>query len=193
MASKKKNVPTPPAHLLSILRSIWQWRWPIGYVTVAGTVLAIIVSLLLPEYFTSNTTFLTISPDQVSIDGVFGNNNGRIQFYGTGDDIDRLMAVAESDALVDHMVKQFNLYEVYDIDSTKQKAPVYVRKEYLGLYDVKNTQRDAIELAISDKDPQRANAMARAAREEINRISLDLIRGTQERSAAGLRDEVSNR
>lgn len=187
-----KGIPVP-THLVGVLRSIWQWRWPIISVTIGGIILAVIISLLLPVYFTSSTAFLTISPDQVSIDGVFGNNNSRIQFYGTGDDIDRLMAVAESDALVDHMVEAFYLYKVYDIDSTKQKAPVYVRREFLSLYEVKKTPRDAIELSISDKDPIRAAAMTRAAREKINEISLDLIRATQERSAAGLRDEVKNR
>ncbi len=193
MASDNTQASSAPTHLVGVLRSIWQWRWPIVYVTAAGTLMAIIISLLLPEYFTSRTAFLTISPDQVSIDGVFGNNNSRIQFYGTGDDIDRLMAVAESDALVDYMVEAFNLYQVYDIDSTKQKAPVYVRREFLSLYEVKKTPRDAIELSLSDKDPVRAAAMARAAREQINTISLNLIRATQERSAAGLRDEVKNR
>lgn len=193
MASTSKSTNPAPLHLISVLRSLWQWRKPIIYVTLAGTILAVIISLLLPEYYTGRTAFLTISPDQVSIDGVFGNNNSRIQFYGTGDDIDRLMAVAESDALVDQMVEQFHLYKVYDIDSTKKKAPVYVRREFLNLYDVTKTPRDAIELEISDRDPIRAAAMARAAREEINKISLDLIRGTQERSAAGLRSEVENR
>ncbi|WP_020567802.1 Wzz/FepE/Etk N-terminal domain-containing protein [Neolewinella persica] len=193
MASDTKSTKPAPPHLIGVLRSLWQWRMPIIYVTLAGTLLAVIISLLVPEYYTSRTAFLTISPDQVSIDGVFGNNNSRIQFYGTGDDIDRLMAVAESDALVDQMVQKFHLYKAYDIDSTKKKAPVYVRREFLGLYDVTKTPRDAIELEISDRDPIRAADMARAAREEINKISLELIRGTQERSAAGLRSEVQNR
>jgi len=194
MASGKKITPSPPPHLLSVLRSLWQWRRPIAYVTLAGTLLAIIISLLLPNYFTASTTFLAISPDQNSIDGVFGKQGGgHVDFYGTGDDIDRLMSVAESDELVDFMVTQFSLYKVYEIDSTKTKAPVYVRREYLSLYDVTKTPRDAIELELSDKDPVRAAAMARAARVKINEISLNLIRGTQRRSAEGLRSEVNNR
>lgn len=193
MASETNRANPAPPHLIGVLRSLWQWRKPILYVTLAGTLLAVVISLLLPEYFTSKTSFLTISPDQVSIDGIFGNNNSRVQFYGNGDDIDRLMAVAESDALVDYMVEQFNLYQVYDIDSTKQKAPVYVRREFLSLYDVTKTPRDAIELEVSDKDPVRAAEMARAAREQINHISLGLIHSTQERSATGLRGEVQNR
>lgn len=193
MSSKTNGSLAPPTHLLGVLRSLWQWRKPIIYVTLAGTILGIIISLLLPEYFTGRTSFLAISPDQVSIDGVFGNNNNRMQFYGTGDDIDRIMAVAESDALVDHMVDAFNLYTVYDIDSSKQKGPLYVRRKFLGLYEVTKTSRDAIELEVEDKDPVRAANMARTAREKVNDIALGLIRGTQRRSAESLRGEIANR
>ena len=183
----------PPAHLLSVLQTLWRWRGPILGLTAAGTVLAIIVSLVLPNYFMSNTTFLALSPDQVSIDGVFGNTNGRMNFYGTGDDIDRVMAVAESDEVVDYMVETFSLYSVYDIDSTKEKAPLTVAREFLGNYDVEKTPRDAISLEVYDRDPVRAAEMARAAREKINEVSLGLIRGTQARTATGLRDEIINR
>lgn len=183
----------PPAHLLGVLRSLWTWRMPIIYVTAAGAVLSVIISLLLPNYFTGSTSFLAISPDQSSIDGVFGTSNARLQFYGNGDDIDRLMAVAESDELVDFMVDSFHLYFVYDIDSTKQKAPLYVRREFLSNYEVTKTSRDAIKLEIVDRDPKRAAAMARVAREKINEITLGLIHATQARSAAGLRGEVTQR
>lgn len=193
MPRKPQASITPPPHLLGVLRSLWQWRLPILGVTAAGTILAIIISLLLPEYYTGSTSFLAISPDQISIDGVFGNSNNRMQFYGTGDDIDRLMAVAESDELVDFMVDSFNLYSVYEIDSTKKKAPVAVRREFLSNYDVTKTARDAIVLEILDQEPERAATMVKAAREQVNGISLSLIRGTQSRTATGLRKEIASR
>lgn len=192
MAKIKQGDTAPPPHLLGILRSLWQWRKPIIIMTIAGTVLAAIISLLLPVYYSATTTFLTISPDQISIDGVFGNTNGRMQFYGTGDDIDRAMSVAESDALVDHMIKEFDLYTVYDIDTAKAKAPLYVRREFMSNYEVKKNARDAIELQIMDKDPVRVDAMVREARSQVNDISLTLVRGTQERSAQGLRREIAS-
>lgn len=192
MAIQRKSTVAPPPHLLGVLQSLWRWKLPIIGVTIAGAVLAIIISLLLPEYYKASTTFLTISPDQISIDGVFGNTNGRMQFYGTGDDIDRTMAVAESDALIDHMIKEFDLYTVYDIDTAKVKAPLFVRREFMSNYEVTKNDRDAIELEISDQDPVRVAAMAKAARRQVNDISLTLIRGTQERSAQGLRREIES-
>ncbi len=187
------NGTSPPYHLVEVLRSLWRWRRPIVLVTAAGTLLAIIVALLLPSYFTGHTSFLAISPDQATVDGVFGTTSNRMQFYGNGDDIDRLLAIAESDELVDFIVDSFHLYRVYDIDSTQAKAPFYVRSEFLGNYDVKKTDRDAIELSIDDRDPVRAAAMARAAREKINAISIRLIQSTQGRTAAGLREEILTR
>lgn len=192
MAIQRKPTVAPPPHLLGVLQSLWRWKLPIIGVTIAGALLAIIISLLLPEYYKASTTFLTISPDQISIDGVFGNTNGRMQFYGTGDDIDRTMAVAESDALIDHMIREFDLYTVYDIDTAKVKAPLFVRREFMSNYAVTKNDRDAIELEISDQDPLRVAAMAKAARRQVNDISLTLIRGTQERSAQGLRREIES-
>lgn len=188
MAIQRKSTVAPPPHLLSVLRSLWRWKLPILGVTAAGALLAVIISLLLPEYFRASTTFLTISPDQISIDGVFGN--GRVQFYGNGDDIERMLSVAESDALIDHLIRTFDLYAVYDIDTTKAKAPLYVRREFTSNYEVKKNARDAIELEIADRDPIRVAAMVKEARKQVNDISLTLVRGTQERSAQGLRREI---
>ena len=192
MAIQKKATAAPPPHLLTVLQSLWRWKWPIIGVTVAGAILSVIISLVLPEYYKSSTSFLTISPDQVSIDGVFGNTNSRMAFYGSGDDIDRTMSVAESDVLVDHMIEAFDLYTVYDIDTSKVKAPLYVRREFLDNYEVKKNDRDAIEITIADTDPVRARDMARSARQQVNDVSLTLVRGTQERSAQSLRREIKS-
>lgn len=194
MTSGKNGTPPPPPHLFRRLHSLWRRRYLIIYFTSASTLFAVIISLLLPNYFTASTTFLTISPDQNSIGGVFGKQDGGyVEFYGTGNDIERIMSVAESDDLVDFMVDKFNLYKVYNIDSTKRKGPVRVRREFLGLYSVIKTPRDAIELKMSDQDPPRAAAMAQAACQKINEISLNLIRNTQQRIIDGLRSEVKNR
>lgn len=192
MAIQKTPSATPPAHLLGVLQSLWRWKLPILSVTLAGAVLSVIISLLLPEYYKASTTFLTISPDQISIDGVFGNTNSRMQFYGSGDDIDRMMSVAESDALIDHIIETFDLYTVYDIDTTKVKAPLYVRREFLSNYEVSKNARDAIELEISDRDRRRVAKMVTEARKQVNDISLTLVRGTQERSAQSLRREIAS-
>ena len=183
--------PPPPTHLLGVLRSLWRWRRPVLITTAVAAVLAVIVSLLLPIYYTGYTSFVAISPEQISIESTFGTGGGQVQFYGTGDDIDRLLSIAESNQLVDHMVDRFGLYGAYGVDTTDVKAAVRVREEFLDNYEVSRSPRDVVELSISDRDPARAAAMATAAREHLNTITLALIRATHAKNADGLRAEIA--
>ncbi|NJB86272.1 uncharacterized protein involved in exopolysaccharide biosynthesis [Lewinella marina] len=180
----------PPVHLLGVLRTLWRWRRSILITTAIGAVVSIVISLLLPVYFTGYTSFVAISPEQVSIESTFGTNGGRIQFYGTGDDIDRLLSIAESNEVVDYLIDTFNLYGVYNIDSTNRKGPVRVVEEFQRRFSVERNPRDIIELTVEDRDPERAAAMANAARERINEVNLRLIRATHGRNASGLQREA---
>ena len=182
--------PDPPNHLLGVLRTLWRWRRPILITTAVGALLSVVVSLLLPVYYSGFTSFVALSPEQISIESTFGNNGQRIQFYGTGDDIDRLLSIAESNEVIDYLIDSFHLYSVYDIDSTSQKGPVRVAEELLSHYSVERSPRDVVELTIEDKDPVRAAAMARASRRRIDELNLALIRSTHRRNATGLRQEI---
>lgn len=190
MLPTQSSPPPPPVHLLGVLRTLWHWRRAILLTTGTAAVLSVIVSLLLPVYYTGYTSFVAISPEQVSIESTFGTSGNRIQFYGTGDDIDRLLSIAESNEVIDYMIDTFNLYGVYDIDSSTQKGPVRVVEEFQRRYAVERTPRDIIELTVEDRDPVRAAAMANTARERINEVTLRLIRATHGRNASGLQREA---
>ncbi len=190
MLQPTPNHQTPPTHLLGVLRTLWQWRRPIVLTTLAGAVLAVVISLLLPVYYTGFTSFVAISPEQISIESTFGTSTNRIQFYGTGDDIDRLLSIAESNELVDFMVDTFKLYGVYGIDSTSLKGPVKVAQKFRSYYEVERSPRDILELTVEDRNPVRAAAMATAARRHIDALNLSLIRATHRRNADGLAQEV---
>lgn len=182
---------SPPAHLLGVLRTLWRWRKPIVLFTLAGAVLSVVVSLLLPVYYTAYTSFVALSPEQVSIESTFGTSSQRIPVYGGGDDIDRLLSIAESADVLQHLVDSFHLYKAYNIDSTDRKAPLRVTQELRRRLSIERNPRDVIELTVEDREPERAAAMARAARERINRVNLALIRSAHRRNAYGLEQDVS--
>ena len=188
--SAHATAPLAPNNLLGALGTLWRWRKQIVLTTAAGAVLAIVISLLLPNEYLGRTAFIALSPEQASIEGTFGASGRAPLVYGTSDDLDRLLSVAESDELIDFMVDSFNLYRVYDIDSTKQKAPITVRREFLSNYEVERNQRDVVELSILDREPERAAEMVTAARNRIDAINLALIRGTQLRNSSSLREQI---
>ncbi|MCB0662205.1 MAG: hypothetical protein KDC24_05675 [Saprospiraceae bacterium] len=149
--------------------------------TITGIVFvgSIIIALLLPVYFKSSTIFYAASPDLSNPDKMFGGGSGESQYYGTNDDVDRLLTIAQGNELLDYMISEFHLYKHYGIDSTSPKSSFYIREKLLGLYNVQKTKYDAIQLSVEDKDPKLAAAMANAARDKITEIAKNLVKTSQ--------------
>ncbi len=167
-------------NLLDVLRVLFKWKKPIiGIVLAVGVITAIASLLFMDTYYKATTTFYAASPRLHSPSIIFGDEGTVLDFYGEGDDIDRLLQCSGSNELVDYMVKEFNLYETYDIDSTKKKAAYKVRQKFFNLYSVVKNERDAVELSIEDTDQERVAEMTNAARNKVDEIGKKLLFGSQ--------------
>lgn len=180
-------------NLLGVVQSLWTWRRPIIIVSLVAAVGTAIISLFLPNYFKATTVFLAASPDQATPEMISGMTNQRSQYYGSGNDIDRLLTIAESSELVDFLVDSFNLYEHYDIDTSLEKAPFRVREEFFGLYEVEKTKRDAITLSVEDKDRELAAQMANVARAKVDEIAQHLIKEGQQKAIETFRRDIQEK
>ena len=178
-------------HLLDVLRTLFRWKKPILLTCLIAAVGTAILVLILPVYYLASTSFLVLSPDQSKPELIFGEGNIDPDLFGNTEDVDRILNLAESKALVSHLVDSFHLYAHYDIDSTARKAPLLVTKTFLGLYDVEKTKRDAVVLALEDKDPVLAAAIVKAAREYIDRTAQGLIRSSQGRTIATYQADIA--
>jgi hypothetical protein len=98
-----------------------------------------------------------------------------MEFYGSSQDLDRLLTICASNELKDRLVQEFGLYAHYKIDSSKILAKYKIRKKLAKLMSVTKTKYDAIELSIEDRDKTMATEMTNRAREIINTLSHDLI------------------
>lgn len=165
--------------LLGVVQTLFKWKKPILLTTLTGAVGSVIISLLLPVYYESATTFYAASPDMAMPERMFGTTNEAMEYYGEDEDIDRIMTIATSNELADYLIRTFNLYQHYDIDSTNAKAPYYVRLKFDKLYTVQKTKYDAIQLTVEDRDREMAAAMANAARVKIDEIAQRLIKASQ--------------
>ena len=112
---------------------------------------------------------------------MFGGGNTDFKYYGTTDDVERLLTIATSGELVDYMVKEFNLYEHYEMDSTGAKSAFYIAEKFNGLYNVQKTKYDALALSMEDQNPELCAKMANAARKKIESINLQLAKEGQKR------------
>ncbi len=166
-------------NLVDVVKQLYAWRKYIVGLTFAAAVLAAIVSLLVPVYYKASTLFYAASPDLASPEQIFGTSSTTTRYYGTDSDRDRLFSIAKSSVLTDYLIRSFNLYEHYDIDSTLPKASYKIQERLLKHYTVEKTKYDALELTVEDQDPVLAAAMANAARDRINKEAQRLIRESQ--------------
>jgi uncharacterized protein involved in exopolysaccharide biosynthesis len=166
-------------NLLGVLQTLFRHlRFIISVCVIVG-IGSIIIALLLPVYYQSSTVFLSASPDLLTERGLFGTTTRDPQPFGTNNDNDRLLTIAESDELMAYLIDEFDLYDHYDMDSTGAKSAYYIREQLRGLYEVQKTKRDAIQLSVEDKEPEIAAAMANAARDKIDDINLQLAKNMQ--------------
>lgn len=165
-------------NLLGVLKSIFRWKKQILWLCIIAAIGSVIISLLLPNYYKASTIFYAASEDVSKPDPV-GNALKERAYFGQEDDMDKLMTIAQSNELTNHLIEKFNLYQHYEIDSTGKKAQFKIREHLNALFEVKKTKYEAIELSIEDKDPSFAAQMTNAAREKINLIAKKLTKDTQ--------------
>ena len=165
--------------LVGVLKSIYRWRKAIILTTILGAALSIGISLMLPEYYQSTTTFYAASPDLNKPDRLFGDTEASYNFYGNDADIDRIRTIAESSNLVNFMVDSFDLYTNYELDPNVDKSQFYVQETFRGAYEVTRTEYDAIQITVEDKQPTLAASMSNAARDWVEKVSKKLIKESQ--------------
>ena len=166
--------------LIGVMSVLYKWRKQIGLLlaTVIGVV-SVISFLFLYTYYKSTTVFYVNSTDIFKPEQMFGTSTKDMDYIGTSNDIDRILSIAESEPLKDFLIKKFDLYKHYDVDSTKLKAPYRVLEELDDRYKVKKTKLDAIELSVEDVDRNWAANIANAAREQIDIIAQQMIKQNQ--------------
>ncbi len=171
-------MPNTRDSLIPLLGTLYPWRRRILYVTGAVFVLSCLLSLLMHNYYQGKTVFYAASQDLFKPEKVFGNTQQEMYYYGSGEDIDRIMTIGNSDEVIDFLIDSFDLWHVYKIKSGNPKAHFKLRKEVRENYNILLTKQDALELTIEDKDPQRAAKMANAARIRIDSLVKSIIRSS---------------
>ncbi|MBK8282141.1 MAG: hypothetical protein IPK94_18935 [Saprospiraceae bacterium] len=162
-------------HIRDAIRIIWGKRKTILQWTALVFICSALLSLLLKNYYQATTTFYPASLDLSKPDQLFGHSTHEMDFYGSSQDLDRLLTICHSNEIKDQLVRNFNLYQHYDIDSTGALAHHKIRKKLDKLMTIIKTKYDAIDLSIEDKDKILAASMANAARNYVNAASSQLI------------------
>ena len=165
--------------LLPILGTLYPWRRVIIFMTAAVFVISCLLSLLMKNYYEGKTVFYAASQDLFKPEKVFGGGTQEMYYYGSGEDIDRILTVGNSNEILDQLIDSFDLWSVYKVKNTGPKAKFKMRKLFRENYDIILTKQDALELTIEDTDPKRAADMANAATQMIEGRVRSIIANSQ--------------
>lgn len=160
--------------LADLIRIFIKWKKFILIITLTGFIGSAIVAFLLPKYYKSTAIFYPYNLN--GLDPKTASSDQPTQIFGSNDDIERIIQIAGSSELVNHMIQKYDLYTRYDIDTTKEKYGKYnIILEFEDNVDVIKNEKGAVEVIVLDKDPNIASSMANeivAKVDLINRSAL---------------------
>ncbi len=162
-----------------VLRPLYKKRRFIIGLTLIAMILSAIISLLLPVYYESETRFLAASPDLGKAEKIFGLTGNDMQYYGTEDDRDRLLSLAESDRLIDYLIDSFDLRTYYGVDTSNLKIGSNLRGSVSSDLTIQKDERDAIRIKMVHKDPKTARDIVVAARNFIEKEVVQFQKQSQ--------------
>jgi tyrosine-protein kinase Etk/Wzc len=180
-------------NLLEVIRLLFRWRKHLIITVAIAAIGSIIISLLLPVYYEATTTLLPVNPLLKSPNHVYGTSTENPEPFGTEEDLDRMLAIAESKELTDYLIKEFDLYNHYKIDTTDIKAPYKIKKHLFNLYNAQKNEFGEIEISVEDKDKDLARDMANAIRSKIDLIDQQLMKGNQQSTVSMYENELNGK
>lgn len=164
---------------MPLLGTFYPWRKHILYITLAAFVLSIVFSLFMKNYYQGKTVFYAASQDLFKPEKIFGGSQNDMYYYGSGEDIDRILTVGSSNEVIDYLIDSFDLWTVYKIKPGNAMSRYKMRKALRENYNIVLTKQDALELTVEDTDPQRSADLANAARDRIEQLVRSIIKNSQ--------------
>ena len=180
-------------NLIDTIKTLLQWKKTILVFTAVTAIGSIILSLAMPNYYSSTTVFYPASTDLFMADKLFGTASESSKYYGSPEDLDRVLTIAQSTELYDHLIKKFDLCKRYGIDTTSPKSHYKVYEVLMSLYSAKKTKFEAVELSVEDIEPLQAARMANEAREKIASMVEDVVHRGQANIAKTMFNEIQQK
>ena len=127
-------------------------------------ILIAVCSIIISSFISSP---LFISPKYRSVAVVFPTN---IERFSEESSTEQLLQFMNSEEVKNAMTKRFNLYKVFDVDSTEARAHSKFDQYYYEYISVSATLYESIVINVINESPSLAQKMANALIEESNKF-----------------------
>lgn len=171
------------AETASILQNKWR---NILLFTLLTAVVATITVFLMPKQYRSAAKLISANPQLADKSRLFNENiQSLYSYFGSGDDLDRIMGIAILDTSLKQLVKDFNLINYYKLNNDTE--PLLQHKAILQLRDdllVQRTEEGQLKISCWTKYPALSagivNALVKIIETKLENIWQSNYRSTKE-------------
>lgn len=171
------------AETTSILQNKWR---SILLFTILTAAVATATVFLMPKQYRSAAKLISANPQLADKSRLFNENiQSLYSYFGSGDDLDRIMGIALLDTSLKQLVKDFNLTNYYKLSNDTEA--LLQRKAVLKLRDdllVQRTEEGQLNISCWTKDPVLSagivNALVKIIENKLEDIWQSNYRATKE-------------
>ncbi|MBW0178979.1 Wzz/FepE/Etk N-terminal domain-containing protein [Sediminibacterium sp.] len=166
--------------------TVIQHNWKkIVLFTILSAVVAIVTVFLMPKQYRSTAMLIAANPQLADKSRLFNENiQGLYSYFGSGDDLDRIMGIADLDTAYKQLVDEYKLIDYYKL--SKDEKPILRRKAVLKLREdlsLQRTEKGQLKILCWTKDPQLSadliNALVKIVTKQIETIAHEQYAGSK--------------
>ncbi len=175
----------------SIIKDIVDRKWSILLFSGIATLLALVVSLVLPDEFVSQASLLPANSKLMDKQRLYENNIQELySAYGNAEDLDRLFATMHSGAVIHHVADSLKLVDHYGYGG-KKNAKSLAQKKLEKNIKLLRTEYGELRLRVWDEDAAMAEMIANAMIDRTQDVFDQMFRSFYDRSLGALKGELS--
>lgn len=155
---------TPRFDLVDIAKVLQKRSRFILLITLATTIVGAVLHFALPKKYEATTELFVANPLYTDRSNIFRNRNAEfINYFGNEDDIDKVIAMAESDLARKTILDKQDLAKVYGLDTSKKEDRMKLAGIFKKGFKVTRTEYQGMRMSYTDKDPVIAANVANEA------------------------------
>lgn len=145
---------TPRFDLVDIAKTLQKRSRYILIITIAAALVGAALHFIMPKEYEATAELFVANPLYADRGNIFRNRNAEfINYFGNEDDIDKVIAIAESDLARKLILDKQDLAKVYNLDTSVKKDRMKLASIFKKNFKVTRTEYQGMEMSYTDKDP----------------------------------------
>lgn len=140
-------------------------------VCVVAAIISIIASLVIEEKYRSTVTMYAAATNSIGRSFMKEDNQEDLMEMGETEQAEQLLQIINSHQIQEYIIDKYNLFEHYDIDSTRQGASSLINEAYSENINANLTKFGSVDVEVLDTSPDTAMLIANDIAEMVDVVT----------------------